>query len=427
MSVAAIVSARTTVVIIPATVQAILAARIDRLPPDDKQLLQTASVIGKDVPWALLLEVSEMGEDDLRRALARLQGAELVYEAKLFPDLEYTFKHALTHEVAYGSLLQDRRRAFHARIVDGNRARLRRSAGRAHLPPRPPRLPGRSLAQGSSLSAPDRLTRLAAEHRRPEICLGGRRESGPLWWRGKYDRAVTLARREQTLAASFGNFGLAIATNFRLGQAYHSLGEYSKAAEVLKRNVTLLEGDLRAGDVRASGLALGLLPRVASALPGRAGEVRGSRGARPGGGRDRGSRESSLQPRHGPRGKGNASRPAGRLRERDRVSRARPGISHVSDIPLLFPLIAAPLGWVYARAGRHDEGLGLLQDAVQRAEAMEFAANHALRLTWLAEVYLLPGIEMPRSASRYALWISRDGMVSKDTKPMFCGCSESWR
>ena len=70
------------------------------------------------MPWALLLDVSEMGGDDLRRALARLQGAELVYEAKLFPDLEYTFKHALTHEVAYGSVLQERRKALHARIVE---------------------------------------------------------------------------------------------------------------------------------------------------------------------------------------------------------------------------------------------------------------------------------------------------------------------
>ena len=59
-----------------------------------------------------------MPEDDLRRGLAHLQAAEFLYETSLFPDLEYTFKHALTHEVAYGSLLQDRRRALHARIVE---------------------------------------------------------------------------------------------------------------------------------------------------------------------------------------------------------------------------------------------------------------------------------------------------------------------
>jgi class 3 adenylate cyclase/tetratricopeptide (TPR) repeat protein len=102
---------------VPATVQAILASRIDRLAPEDKQLLQTASVIGKDVPCALLQAVAELPEDALHRGLAHLQRAEFLYETSLFPDLEYTFKHALTHEVAYGSLLQERRRAHHASIM----------------------------------------------------------------------------------------------------------------------------------------------------------------------------------------------------------------------------------------------------------------------------------------------------------------------
>jgi class 3 adenylate cyclase/tetratricopeptide (TPR) repeat protein len=102
---------------VPATVQAILAARIDRLDPRDKQLLQTASVVGKDVPFALLLAIAERPDEDLRRGLAHLQAAEFLYEASLFPDLEYTFKHALTHEVAYGGLLQDRRRHLHAAVL----------------------------------------------------------------------------------------------------------------------------------------------------------------------------------------------------------------------------------------------------------------------------------------------------------------------
>jgi predicted ATPase len=103
---------------VPASVQAVLAARIDRLAPDAKQLLQCASVIGKDFPFALLQGVAELSEENLRRELGHLQGAEFIYETRLFPDLEYTFKHALTHEVAYGSLLQDRRRTHHARIVE---------------------------------------------------------------------------------------------------------------------------------------------------------------------------------------------------------------------------------------------------------------------------------------------------------------------
>ena len=101
----------------PATVQAVLAARIDRLPPEEKRLLQTAAVIGKDVPEAVLQAVAELREEDLRRGLAHLQAAEFLYETSLFPEPVYTFKHALTHEVAYGSLLHDRRRALHARVL----------------------------------------------------------------------------------------------------------------------------------------------------------------------------------------------------------------------------------------------------------------------------------------------------------------------
>jgi predicted ATPase len=102
----------------PATVQAILAARIDRLAPEAKRLLQAAAVIGKDVPISLLLAIADAPEPEVRAELTRLQAAEFLYEVRLFPDLEYTFKHALTHEVAYQGLLRDGRRALHARITE---------------------------------------------------------------------------------------------------------------------------------------------------------------------------------------------------------------------------------------------------------------------------------------------------------------------
>ena len=103
---------------VPATVQAIISARIDRLAANDKQLLQAAAVIGKDVPYSLLQAIVELPEEPLRQCLGTLQAGEFLYEKSLFPDLEYTFKHALTHEVAYGSVLQERRKALHARIVE---------------------------------------------------------------------------------------------------------------------------------------------------------------------------------------------------------------------------------------------------------------------------------------------------------------------
>ena len=103
---------------VPETVQAVLAARIDRQQPEDKRLLQTAAVIGKDVPFALLQAIADVPEEALQGAVSRLQAAEFLYEASLFPDLEYTFKHALTHDVAYGSLLQERRKILHGRVVE---------------------------------------------------------------------------------------------------------------------------------------------------------------------------------------------------------------------------------------------------------------------------------------------------------------------
>src|SRR5262245_173780 len=94
---------------VPATVQAVLAARIDRLPPEEKRLLHTAAVVGTEVPLPLLQAVAELPEVALHRGLAHLQAAEFLYETRLYPEPDYPFKHALTHEVAYGSLLLERR------------------------------------------------------------------------------------------------------------------------------------------------------------------------------------------------------------------------------------------------------------------------------------------------------------------------------
>jgi class 3 adenylate cyclase/pimeloyl-ACP methyl ester carboxylesterase len=100
----------------PHTVHAIIASRIDRLDPKHKRLLQLAAVIGHDVPIAVLSAVAEMPEEQMQHALAALKAAEFLYEKRLFPDTEYTFKHAFTQEVAYSGLLEGRRRELHARV-----------------------------------------------------------------------------------------------------------------------------------------------------------------------------------------------------------------------------------------------------------------------------------------------------------------------
>src|SRR5262249_50729943 len=78
---------------------------------------QTAAVIGTEAPFALLQAIADVPEEVLQRGLAHLQAAEFLYETRLFPERAFTFKHALTHEVAYGGLLQERHRTLHARIV----------------------------------------------------------------------------------------------------------------------------------------------------------------------------------------------------------------------------------------------------------------------------------------------------------------------
>jgi predicted ATPase len=103
---------------VPDTVLAVLAARIDRLPPAVKRLLQVAAVIGPEVPGPLLQVIADLPEETLHQSLAHLQAAELLYETRLLPEHTYTFKHVLTHEVAYGSLLQEQRCFLHARIVE---------------------------------------------------------------------------------------------------------------------------------------------------------------------------------------------------------------------------------------------------------------------------------------------------------------------
>ncbi|MEX2649662.1 MAG: alpha/beta fold hydrolase [Alphaproteobacteria bacterium] len=109
---------------IPDTVRAIIAARIDRLEPQRKQLLQAASVVGSEVPRDQLVAIADLDDDALDSGLAALQAAEFVYETRLFPERQFTFKHAFTHEVAYDGLLRARRRELHARLGAAIEAKL---------------------------------------------------------------------------------------------------------------------------------------------------------------------------------------------------------------------------------------------------------------------------------------------------------------
>ncbi len=103
---------------IPSTVKGILAARIDKLGAADKDLLQSLAVIGKEFPLGLVRRVVGKPDDELAPMLSNLQIAEFIYEQPAFPENEYTFKHALTQEVAYDSVLMERRRTIHERAAN---------------------------------------------------------------------------------------------------------------------------------------------------------------------------------------------------------------------------------------------------------------------------------------------------------------------
>lgn len=100
------------------TIRDVLAARIDRLSTSQKSLLQRASVIGTTVPLGLLRGICQCNDTELMETLAELRAAEFLYQTKWQPEEEYEFKHALTHEVAYRTLLKDSRRAMHAQLVE---------------------------------------------------------------------------------------------------------------------------------------------------------------------------------------------------------------------------------------------------------------------------------------------------------------------
>ncbi|WP_432470510.1 adenylate/guanylate cyclase domain-containing protein [Amphritea sp. HPY] len=102
---------------IPTTVQGVLCSRIDRLQQDEKELLQVLSVIGKSFSWSLVKKVVNENSDRLQELLYNLQTGEFIYQRLAFPEIEYTFKHALIQEVAYGSMLKKKLKLLHERIA----------------------------------------------------------------------------------------------------------------------------------------------------------------------------------------------------------------------------------------------------------------------------------------------------------------------
>ncbi len=110
-----VLTCRTSDIQVPDTIQEIISTRMDRLEENLKRTMQVASVIGRDFAFRILQTITGMREE-LKSYLMNLQGLEFIYEKRLLPELEYIFKHALTQEVAYNTLLLRRRKEIHERI-----------------------------------------------------------------------------------------------------------------------------------------------------------------------------------------------------------------------------------------------------------------------------------------------------------------------
>ena len=234
---------------VPETVFAVLAARIDRLASTDKRVLQTASAIGKDVPRALVAAIADVSSDELAESLARLQSSEFLYEAHLFPELEYTFRHALTHEVAYASLPRGRRLALDARIVTALEARRQSDTDWRHV---------------------DRLAHHATRGELWPKTMVYSRQAGQQAL-SRHAHRVAAAYFEQAITAlghvmvgpdsPAGSTALAIDLRLELRYALGPLGRYRRVSELLTEARELAE---RAGERARLGLISCLLSNHAT-------------------------------------------------------------------------------------------------------------------------------------------------------------------
>ena len=455
---------------VPPTVQSILAARIDRLPPEDKRLLQSAAAIGKDVPLALLAGIADQPEDVLRRGLANLQAAEFLYETSLFPDVEYTFKHALTHEVAYRSLLKERRRELHARAVEvierlyasflaehverlvdhamrgeiwdkaadysvraGTRA-VDRSVppqiskaffdtaleALGHLPESRETLEqglearfllGTSLfALGESsayLSYAAEAVAIAERLGDEHLARGLALQTNAFWFTGDNSRALESAHRAVAIAEKVGDHVLLVHAYMNLGLVCRTVGDYQRALTLYANIVELLPGD---GDPERLGRVLYPEVNARNELAGLHAEL---------GQFDRAATIYDEAVRRAERIGHTATLLVTRLDigqalvRRGAFHDAIPGLEATNqalrDAGLGLWLIRgwAILGYSLVMIGRVPEGIALLRDAVEQT-ARGRRTDETRWMTFLSEAYLRAGqAAEARDLAERALGLSR--------------------
>jgi class 3 adenylate cyclase/tetratricopeptide (TPR) repeat protein len=451
---------------VPPTVRAVLAARIDRLPPEHKRVLQTAAVIGEEFRAGLVEAVADLPADEVREALRGLQEAELVAETALFPDPGFVFVHGLVHDVAYDSLLHDRRRALHARVTEALERHegaavdaLAHHALRGELWPRAvrygreaaartlARVPGREavLLLDQALAALDHLPdtaetralavdlrcdlrnalvpigdharllavlgeaeRLAAElgdDRRLALVLSF--QSNCLWNVGETDRSVDTALRTLALADRLGDRGLQIISNLSLGGAYRTRGDYREAVTCLRRNLVLATGAAEREHFGLVGVASvmtrGHLAWSLAELGNFDEAVTQAEEAT----RLAEATGDPYSRAHAHLGLGGALLRQGRFGAATGVLER--GLVITEDVPVLRPPTAADLAVVYALSGRPARARELAESAVRSLRRMGRVGRLSLITTHLGEVHLLAGrLDDAAAAGQQALELARE-------------------
>jgi class 3 adenylate cyclase/tetratricopeptide (TPR) repeat protein len=456
---------------VPATVHAVLAARIDQLPPEEKHLLQTAAVVGTEVPLPLLQAIAELPEAAVHSALAHLQAAEFLYETRLFPEHEYTFKHALTHEVAYSSLLQERRRTLHARIVQALQGlapdrlaeqveRLAHHALRgevwdkavAYLQQAGEKVSARSayreavgyfeqalnalpylqeqrhtieqaidlrLALRSALRPSGDYGRILAALGEAEalaVALDDQRRLAQVSLflaehfrlMGTHDQAIVAAQRALALATAEGEVVLHALANQHLGIAHQAQGDYRRAIDCLGHTVAALEGARR-----HERFGQFFLPAVNSRanLAWCHAELGMFAEGRTLGEEGLHIAETVTHPgslMFAYYGVGLLSLCQGDLSRALPLLERAMGICHDGDLGVFFPRMAAPLGAVYTLGGRVADAIPLLTQAMEQTTAPEAIGLHALCSRFLGEAHLLAGrLEEARALADRTLALAR--------------------
>jgi tetratricopeptide (TPR) repeat protein len=455
---------------IPATVQAILAARIDRLGPEAKRLLQAAAVIGTDVPIPLLLAIADAPEPEVRAELTRLQAAEFLYETRLFPDLEYTFKHALTHEVAYQGLLHDRRRALHARITETlerlaperiaeQAEQLAHHALRGELWDKAVaylRQAGlRAMARAAHREAITHLEQaLAAVRRLPEtretseltidLHIDLRHAVAPLgeWARmgehlhkaealartlgdphrlgriatfmmlqclltGDYDEAVRFGQEALSLARTLGDRAIEVPATSLLGVTHIARGEFRDAITLLERNVALV-GDLRAERFESPAIQWALSGAYLADVLSELGRFDEAIGHAEAAVQIAEAADHPLTLWLGLFALGYAHLRRGDLPRATGVLERGLELSRTWQFVNATPLFAATLGTAYALAGRADEALSLVGGAVGEFRRRPYHTRPALILLRAGMTCLSAGrVDEATRLARDALALSR--------------------